>query len=70
MKIVLLVALIILITGQDPYEELINEKVWEDYCTQVIYNMTKILEEGYVYLDFLKSPKQPEDMKIIFHKLI
>ena len=60
MKIVLLICLIFLINGQDPYDKLINEKVSEDYCNQVISNMTAILDEGYVYLDFLKSPKQPE----------
>ena len=60
MKIVLLIVLISLINGKDDYEELINEKVSEEYCNQVINNMTSILNEGYVYLDFLKSPKQPE----------
>ena len=60
MKIVLLITLMILISSQDPYDQLINEKVSEDYCKQVITNMIAILKEDYIYLDFLKSPKQPE----------
>ena len=60
MKFVLLLVLISLIKGEDAYVELISEKVLEEYCNQVINNMTAILNEGYVYLDFLKSPKQPE----------
>ena len=60
MKFVLLLVLISLIKGEDAYVELISEKVSEEYCNQVINNMTAILNEGYVYLDFLKSPKQPE----------
>ena len=38
------------------YEKLINEEVSEEYCTAVISNITKLLEEGYVYLEFYKSP--------------
>ena len=60
MKIILLILLISLIKGQDPYEELINEKVSEEYCYQVINNMTSILNQSYVYLDFLKAPIQPK----------
>ena len=61
MKILLLIFVICLITGQDdPYNQLINENVSEEYCNQVINNMTKTLDEGYVYLDFLKAPKQPD----------
>ena len=41
------------------YEELINIKVPEEYCTEVISNITTLLEEGYVFLDFYKSPLQP-----------
>ena len=60
MKIVSLIILITLITGQDLYEMLIQEKVTDEYCKDVISNMTSIIEEGYVYLDFLKAPKQPK----------
>ena len=52
--------MITLITGQDLYERLIQEKVSDEYCKDVISNMTSIIEEGYVYLDFLKAPKQPK----------
>ena len=60
MKIVSLIILIALITGQDLYEKLTQEKVTDEYCKDVISNMTSIIEEGYVYLDFLKAPKQPK----------
>ena len=46
--------------NQDLYEQLITEKVSEDYCRNVITNLTSLIEQGYVYLDFLKEPKQPE----------
>ena len=53
--------LIILISSvftedEDEYEELISETVTESYCTEVISNITKLLEEGYIFLDFYKSP--------------
>ena len=51
--------LIILIKGQDDYEKLINEKVSEDYCTEVITNFTSIIDKTYIYSDFIKAPKQP-----------
>ena len=60
MKIFLLIVIISLICGQDPYQELITEKVSEQYCNEVIDNITTILNEGYVYLDFIKAPKQPK----------
>ena len=44
---------------QNYYEELIKETVSEEYCNSVIGNMTALINEGYVYLDFLKAPKQP-----------
>ena len=46
--------------NQDLYEQLITEKVSEDYCRNVITNLTSLIEQGYVYLDLLKEPKQPE----------
>ena len=42
------------------YEKLINEEISEEYCTAVISNITKLLEEGYVYLEFYKSPIKPK----------
>lgn len=61
MKILLLIFVLSLISGQDDaYNQLINEAVSEEYCNHVITNMTAILDQGYVYLDFLKAPKQPD----------
>ena len=45
--------------GYDEYEELISEKISEDYCNHVIGNLTSIIEEVYIYSDFIKVPKQP-----------
>ena len=55
----LFLLLISSILCQDYYEELMNETVSEEYCNSVIGNMTALISEGYVYLDFLKAPKQP-----------
>ena len=60
MKILLLVLLISFICGQDDYEKIISEKVSEEYCNNVIGNLTTLKIEGYLYLDFLKAPKQPK----------
>ena len=38
------------------YEKLIQEKVTDEYCKDVIVNLTSIIEEAYVYTDFLKAP--------------
>ena len=44
------------------YQKLIEETVTEEYCTEVINNIVGLLKEGYVYLDFYKSPiKQKAD---------
>ena len=73
MKVLLFISLIILIKGQEEYEEneeeeyneheeyerLISEKVSEKYCNDVISNLTSILDDAYIYLDFIKAPKQP-----------
>ena len=59
MKIFILIFLIILIKGQD-YEDLLNEKVSEEFCQQVIGNLTTIIDSIYIYSDFLKVPKQPQ----------
>lgn len=55
---------LLLIKGQieeydDDYEKLINEKVSEDYCNEVITNLVTIFDELYIYSDFIKAPKQP-----------
>ena len=60
MKIRLLAVLISFISGNDAYDEIIKEKVSEEYCNYVIGNMTALIKEGYVYLDYLKAPKQPK----------
>ena len=44
---------------EDIYEMLINEKVSQQYCNEVINNLTYIIDEAYVYSDFVKAPKQP-----------
>ena len=60
MKSFILIFLIILIKPQNNYEDLINEKVSEEFCNQVITNLTTVLNETYIYLDFIKAPKQPQ----------
>ena len=60
----ILLTILVLSKSDDYYEKLINEEVPEEYCTAVISNITKLLEEGYVYLDFYKSPKKPEGNEI------
>ena len=69
MKKILIIILLILISAEDEYEELINEKVSEEYCNYVIGNITALIQEGYVYLDFLKAPKQPEGKENYFPKV-
>ena len=61
-KVFLLILLIIPILSQydDKYEQILNETVSEEYCSNVISNITKLLEEGYIYLDFYKSPIKPK----------
>ena len=49
------------LTQSDDYEELVNITVSEEYCTEVISNITTLLEQRYVLLDFYKSPLQPEN---------
>ena len=55
-----LILLINFILGQDEYEELISETVTEQYCNEVISNLTALLNEGYIYTDFIKAPIQPK----------
>lgn len=59
MSRLLFLLLIVSIFCQDYYDELMNETVSEEYCNNVIGNMTALINEGYVYLDFFKAPKQP-----------
>ena len=42
------------------YEKIIKEKIFEEYYNEVIENLVSIIDEIYVYNDFLKAPKQPE----------
>ena len=60
----ILLILLVLSKSDDVYEKLINEEVSEEYCTAVISNITKLLEEGYVYLEFYKSPIKPKGGEI------
>ena len=69
MKKFVFIILISITFGQDLYEELIKEKVSEEYCNDVIGNITGILNEGYVYLDYLKAPKQPEGKEDYIEKV-
>lgn len=55
---ILLMAFLILIKAQDDYETLINENVTEEHCKNVISNLTTVLDEVYVYTDYLKGPIQ------------
>ena len=66
MKLILAFLLIGLISGQEEYDKLINEKVDEQYCKDVIGNMTSIIRDGYIFLDFVKSPIQPDGYEDYF----
>ena len=61
-KAFLLILFIIPFLSQydDRYEQMLNETVSEEYCSNVISNITKLLEEGYIFLDFYKSPLKPK----------
>ena len=58
MSKIILLLLICLVRGQDYYEELINEKVTEEYCNEVISNIIGIIEDAYFYLDYYKIPSE------------
>ena len=61
MQKVLLIILLGIIVSQNIFEEdVFNRHVSEEYCNNVIGNMTALIQEGYIYLDFLKAPKQPK----------
>ena len=74
MKYILFIIFFLLIKGEleiyDDYEELINEKVSEEYWNDVISNLTTIIDELYIYSDFIKAPKQPEGYEDLFLLLI
>ena len=69
MKKFVVIILLSLIFGQDLYEDLLKEKVSDEYCANVIGNITGILKEGYIYLDYLKAPKQPEGKEDYIEKV-
>ena len=46
--------------SEELYNQLISEMVSEEYCQNVISNLTSLIDQGYIYSDFLKAPKQPE----------
>ena len=60
MKIFILIFLIIILIKAQDYEDLLNEKVSEEFCQQVIGNLTTIIDSLYIYSDFIKAPKQPQ----------
>ena len=64
MSKILLLLLLCLIKAQDDYEKLISETVTEEYCNNVISNLTAILNEAYIYTDFLKGPIQQEGFQV------
>ena len=61
MKYYLLILLVSLVHNQIAYEALIKENVSEEYCNFVINNITTLLNDGYVYNDFLKVPKESQN---------
>ena len=69
MKTILSIFLIYLIKCMDLYEQIINEKVSEEYCNSVLSNLTSLIKETYVYYDFLKAPKQPEGYEDYIQKI-
>ena len=60
MKNILLILLLGIIVVQSQNFDVFNQTVSEEYCNYVIGNMTALLKEGYIYLDFVKAPKQPD----------
>lgn len=63
--------LILVLTGiafanEARYQELITEKVSDEFCREVITNAIGIIEEFYVFKDFLKAPIQPKGLDNYF----
>ena len=67
--IIYIISLIYFIKAQPEYDQLINEKVTEDYCSYVIGNITELIKDGYVYNDFFKAPIQPEGLPNYINKI-
>lgn len=61
---ILLLAFLTLIKAQDDYETLINETVTEEHCNNVISNLTTVLNEVYVFTDYLKGPIQQKGFQV------
>ena len=47
-------------SSEDLYNQLVSELVSEEHCQIIISNLTALIDQGYIYLDFLKEPKQPD----------
>ena len=58
MSKIILLFLICLVRGKDYYEILINEKITEEYCNEVISNITGIINDAYIYLDYYRVPSE------------
>ena len=56
MSKIILILLIYLVNNQDNYEALLNEKITEEYCNEVINNIICIINDVYIYSDFHKAP--------------
>ena len=69
MKKILFLILFKMIITNENYDKLIKEKISEEYCNYVISNLTALLNDGYVFLDFLKAPIQPEGKDDYFIKV-
>ena len=66
-KIILILVLTGVVTGnEEQYQELITEKVSKEFCQEVITNAIGIIEEFYVFKDFLKAPIQPKGLDNYF----
>ena len=58
--LIFLLSLVLFHCQNTIYQKMIEETVTEEYCTEVINNVIALLKEGYVYLDFYKSPIKPK----------
>ena len=59
-KILLISLIVFIIAETDYYKELISAPISQKECEDIIGNMSSIIEEAYIYSDFLKAPVQPE----------
>ena len=69
MKPFLIVLLFYYIISKDEYENLLDENATEEYCNSIIDNLINLIKEGYIYNDYHKNPKQPEDWPDYFTKV-